>query len=278
MKPVEAFRVAVIADMKTASLVSISKACERARRLVLKILEPLRLGGRLELGFSEDAHARGWLVIRIIPSGQQALFAERDLPELLNEDLETASARQLLREWLARLKKVMHQCSISGFELESTAADMPDIKEFYAALSIKTPDRRRTLIQTENSAMDDFELSQLPGRHLGKPVQITVWIHMIGEWSAYIRLPRPARPVVRATREPCLLRWDRHSIEQPTWNHLLISMREHKPVQVEVKGIYRSSGTLVELLLVKLLPLRADALQETVGITANEQIVTETVQ
>jgi hypothetical protein len=254
MKVDQAFRVAVIPNMRTATLIEINHACDRARLLAQKIVAPLQLGPRLQFGLNEDTEGRGWLRIDIQRSGQQSLLEEFEAMDLQSGALEAQSAAALLKQYVGGLKKLMRQINVSGCELAEFADGLPDLASLQAAFGMLSHGQRRVTVACGGICIEDFALSHLPGRFILPQVHhVNFWVKMIGVDEAKVVVAQAARVPLGVRRREFMLRWDRSTVDHRTWRRLVWCMKRRWPLEARVKLVLKSKGQLAELIAVRII-------------------------
>lgn len=254
MSPIEAFRVAVISDVRTTPLPEISRAWDCARSLLVKLLEPVNLGARLQFNADQDALGRSWLIVSVAPPRGDLLAGldgDRDL--MLVGEVE--KVRKALQNYLSQIKATMRQWQLSGYQLEQLGARFAELAAFSAAFGITMVDEKRALVEYCNVSTDEFVLSQLPGRFVSSTaVKVRLLIEKIGRASAQVCLARPCKTALGVKRRRQLLSWDRDAVGDAAWSALVERTRTETFVEMEVKIVYNVKGRGVELLLVGIDP------------------------
>lgn len=252
MKVEEAFRVAAIPAMASATDQATIKALERAKSMITAILGPLRLGSRLTFSLHEDSSGLGWVLVRIRRSGQLSLFDEFSsaIESARQEAGDAANAAQLFNDYLTELRRVMQQFRISGFELESLAQRLPELLRLKSTFGIPCQDSVRVSVDRGADSVEDFVLSPLPKRHIHPQRQAICFLaEKVGARCAEIRLDRESLLALDARRSLMILRWDPKNTQSSLAQLFFDRMLSGTPTHASVRVILGVRGSVLELLL-----------------------------
>lgn len=250
MRIEEAFRVALIPNMREALLVEITRKWDHGREVVRKILAPLSLGSRLEFGQDQDQNGRGWFVVKVHLSGQQCLFDELDALDIPGCSPEAAAARALLKAYVADLKSLVRKLRVSGAQLEDFVERMPDLSKLQATFGIATGDQKSISIHCGGDTVEDFVLAAQPPQHILPQVHpIGFCFKKIGTTEADIIIPKAFRRVLGIKSRKCTLRWDSSTVDAATWEHFVCCLKQGAFVRAAVKVVRKATGSFAEFLL-----------------------------
>jgi hypothetical protein len=234
MDEIEAFRVLIrqlVGQTPHHQVISQSKHLKSA---IAKVVAPLGIGYRLKFlhCIDEQQPPCEWLVVKVIPNGQQTLFD--DWLTQIEQDLETrreaVAALDLARAALNVLRRLAAIARMNPVQFHKILHD-PDPQE-RLGIQLGVAQQRDRLVLRDPAGQDIAgDLVTLPNRvTLNESRQITCMVEFVGTHSALVR---PARPTGGFEPKPTVLYWGQigqarkisQALHRRAWNGHSLTLR-----------------------------------------------------